>query len=526
MRNGQGGSAGDTIRCGARSSSLRDSTTEGLMSMNDNPPTATTDAARPATMPGRGPLTAVPLAFAMTTSVIALLVVVPLLGKIGLSLHASPTATAWSLISVTLISGVTTPVFGRLGDMFGYRKMLIAAFTLLAIGTVICALAPNTAVFLTGRVLQGFVGGTLPLAIGVVRNNVQAERVRTSIGMIVAGEGVGVGIGYILGGLLQNYSWQITFWVILAPTALSLLFVILTVPRASEAQKRTRRFDLLGALLLVAGTFMLLLPLSEGSTWGWSSGRTLALFAGGAVVLFLWGAWESRASDPLVDLRQCANAPFVLTNAVGFCFGIGVGAFFLLFVGYAATPPQLAGYGFGASVLHAGSFLLPNAVVTLIAGPIVGAIAQRIGARPVLAMGTVLGAAMFFGLAGAHNQQWELYSGSGVWGLAVACLLTGMYSLIAETAAASGAGVTQGINSLVYAVGVATGSAATTAVLAARTIPRTPISVPAGYQHAYIMCGLATVAALIVALTEARLARRRVAGSVRPASAQPIVGTA
>jgi MFS family permease len=140
-----------------------------------------------------GTLIAAVLAFAMTVSAIASVVVVPLLGELAVELHASPTAAAWSLIIVTLITGVTTPVFGRLGDLFGYRKLLIAAFALLTIGTIVCATATSMPVFLTGRALQGFVGGVLPVAIGTVRNYVRPSRVRLAIGIIVAGEGVGVG---------------------------------------------------------------------------------------------------------------------------------------------------------------------------------------------------------------------------------------------------------------------------------------------------------------------------------------------
>src|SRR6516225_6865999 len=346
---------------------------------------------------------------------IASVVVVPLLGELAVELHASPTAAAWSLIIVTLITGVTTPVFGRLGDLFGYRKLLIAAFALLTVGTIVCATATSMPVFLAGRALQGFVGGVLPVAIGTVRNYVRPSRVRLAIGIIVAGEGVGVGVGFILGGLLQSRPWNDAFWVLLAPVAVSLALIMVVVP-GSAARQAIRRIDIPGAVLLMAGVLGLLLPLSQGSTWGWASVRTIGLFAAGAMLLLIWAWWELHITDPLIDLRPFGNVHFLLPNVTTFAVGASIGAVFLLFVGYAEIPKAIAGYGFTASTLHAGSFLLPDAVCVLIAGPLIGILAHRKGARPAVITGAVLVAATFLLLAPAHSQQWQLYLGSAVFG--------------------------------------------------------------------------------------------------------------
>jgi MFS family permease len=484
------------------------------MSVDDAP--ARAQAASPLVRPAGGPapsgrngtLIATTLAFAMTVTAIASVVVVPLIGELAITLHASATAAAWSLIIVTLITGVTTPVFGRLGDLFGYRKLLIVSFGLLTVGTIVCATATSMPVFLTGRVLQGFVGGVLPVAIGVVRNHVRPERVRLAIGIIVAGEGVGVGVGFILGGLLQSHPWNDAFWVLLAPAAVSLALVVAVVP-GSAAGRAVRRVDIPGAVLLMAGALGLLLPLSEGATWGWAAGRTIGLFAAGAMLLVIWGWWELRSADPLIDLRPFANVHFLLPNVAAFAVGMSIGAVFLLVVGYAEIPAAIAGYGFTASTLHAGSFLLPDAVCVLIAGPLMGVLAHRKGARPVFIIGAFLIAVTFLLLAPAHDEQWELYLGSAVFGTGVACSLTGMYSVVAEAVGPDQAGMAQGVNSLVVALGSATGSAAVTSLLSAHVIPHTPLSLPSGYTNSYVMCGLVGLLAVGVSVTEARIARRR-----------------
>jgi MFS family permease len=267
--------------------------------------------------------------------------------------------------------------------------------------------------------------------------------------------------------------------------------------------------DVPGAVLLMAGILAILLPLSKGAAWGWSSGSTTGLFAGGVVLLLAWGWWELRSTDPLIDVRPFANAHFLLPNVAGLAFGMTVGAVFLLFVGYAEVPHAIAGYGFGASTLHAGSFLLPDAVLVLIVGPLSGIVAHRLGARPVMITGAVLVSGTFLLLALGHNQQWELYIGSAVFGAAVACSLTGMYSIVSEAVGPDRSGMAQGVNSLVYAVGAAAGSAAVTALLSAHRMTGTPLSVASGYTDAYILCGALGLLALAITVVESRIRGHR-----------------
>ena len=190
-------------------------------------------------------------------------------------------------------------------------------------------------------------------------------------------------------------------------------------------------------------------------------------------MLLIWGWWELRCTDPLIDLRPFRNVHFLLPNVATFALGASIGAVFLLLVGYAEIPKAIAGYGFGASTLHAGSFLLPDAVCVLIAGPLVGLMAYRKGARPVVITGAVLIAATFLLLAPAHDRQWELYLGSAVFGTAVAFSLTGLYLVVGEAVSPDRAGMAQGVNSLVVGLGSATGSAAATSLLRP-TSSRTP----------------------------------------------------
>ena len=160
---------------------------------------------------------------------------------------------------------------------------------------------------IAGRAIQGAGGAIFPLAIGIIRDEFPRERVAPAIGTVSAMFGIGGGAGLVLAGLFVDHgsiSW--IFWLSVATTALAALATWLWVP---ESPVRVRaRIDWVGGALLSLTLLALLLPISEGNTWGWTSGRVLGLFAAAAVFAVLWARWELRVVDPLVDLGAHARA--------------------------------------------------------------------------------------------------------------------------------------------------------------------------------------------------------------------------
>ncbi|WP_276143257.1 MFS transporter [Rhodococcus sp. T2V] len=436
--------------------------------------------------------------------------VVPLLGTLAGQLHGSASSIAWSVTAVSLAYGVTNPACGRLGDIYGYRNIILACLAITGIGTVLCAIATAMPMFLVGRILQGAAGGLIPVSIGLVRNTVSPDKVRVGMGLVNSGIGLGVGVGFMLGGLLQDYAWNVTFWIMLVFVLVAIVSIAMLVPRPQGRSSRSLRdFDLIGAVLITIGATGILLPLSKGAEWGWTSPTTLGLFAAGAAVLVVFAKWESRHVAPLVQLRLFAVPHFLLPNIAVALLAATTGAVFIFFVGYTSAPPDLAGYGFGASVLRAGSFMLPYSIMAFLVSPLSARLGQGVGARTLLITGGMLTTLTFAFLTWNHDQQWQIYLGSAVYGIALACFNPALYALVADAFSIDKAGVAQGMSTLSEQLGSSVGSAATTAVLAASLIPGTQLSTAGAYTHAYVLCvGFATVG-LIVAVVEAFIHRTR-----------------
>ena len=461
-------------------------------------------------------LIAVVLAVVTVVSTALQIMIVPLLGTVGEALHEAPSAVNWSLIGAQIVGAASTPVLGRLGDQFGHRRLLVAAFVIMAVGSVLAAVAGSLAVLIAGRALQGVGAGTTALAIGLVRQTLPAEIHHRAIAIVTSGSGVGVGFGFILGGLLD--SWRGAFWISLGACALSVLATLAVVPNPRGERASARGgVDWQGAVLLTAMLVALLLPLSQGSHWGWSSPSVVALFAAALILLAAFVAYELRRADPLVDLRLLARPPVALPNVTALLFGICLAAGFLLWVGYAETPPQL-GYGFGASVLEAGTFLLPNALAVLIVAPAAGSLAKRFSPGPLLVGGMALGVVTFALLANHHDEKWQLYVGSAAWGTAVALGLVSLFLYVAQAVPARAAGSAAGITTLAQAVGNAIGSAVFTAVLTAQYIPHTPVPAASGYTHAFVVAAVFACIALVGAIATVAVDRARAA---KPATVAP-----
>ena len=250
-------------------------------------------------------------------------IIVPLIPKLPGLLNAQPGDTAWALTITLLVGAVITPIGGRLGDMYGKRRVLLASMGAVAAGSVVCALASTLVLFLIGRGLQGLGFGTIALGISVMRDIVPAHRLGSSVGTMSASLGIGGALGLPVSALLaQHIGWHALFWSCAAAASIAGLGIALTVPESSA--RSGGRFDVPGAIGLAVMLTCLLLPLSKGPDWGWGSALTLGMFAAWIVVTALWWVLEKRRANPLINLNTFTLRPVLLTNlasvAVGFAF--------------------------------------------------------------------------------------------------------------------------------------------------------------------------------------------------------------
>src|SRR3954470_20883957 len=218
------------------------------------------------------------LAGATTAFALAQTMVVPALPEIQQRFHATTAAATWVLTAFLLTASVSTPLLGRLGNMYGKERLLLVALAVFGLGSVIAAVSDSLAVLIAGRAVQGVGGALFPLAIGIVRDEFPREKIATGIGTISATFGIGGGAGLVVAGPLVEHggiSW--IFWLSVIATALAALGTWRYVPESPVRVEA--RVDVGGAVLLSFALLALLLGVSEGNSWGWTSARILGLFA-------------------------------------------------------------------------------------------------------------------------------------------------------------------------------------------------------------------------------------------------------
>ena len=332
--------------------------------------------------------------------------VAPALPEIQHELGATPTQVTWVLTVYLLSASIATPIFGRLGDMFGKERMLVLVLGLFAVGSLIAALSSSLELLIAGRAVQGAAGAVFPLAFGIIRDEFPRDRVATGIGLISATFGIGGGAGLVLSGLIvDNLSYRWIFWFGLVVVVIATVATRRWVPESPV--KSPARVDYGGAALLSAGLTAFLVAVSEGNRWGWGSARIVGLFVAAAVLLVIWVRFEQRVAKPLVDIDLLRLRGVWTTNLTGFLIGFGMFGSFIL-VPQFVQMPEASGYGFGVGVTGAGLFLLPSTVVMLVAGPLAGTLAGRVGSKVPLLIGTASASISFILLAVAHSHEWQI----------------------------------------------------------------------------------------------------------------------
>lgn len=451
-----------------------------------------------------GTLVALSLA-AMVVSMMQTLVV-PILGLIQSSLHTTTAGASWVTTATLLSAAVFTPVLGRYGDQHGKKSTLVGVLVVLIAGTLLAATTHSLLWLIVGRVLQGAATAIFPLALSILREEIEPARLPGAMAVASGAFAFGSGIALVATGLLTSGhapDYRSAFWLATAMAVVVLIAVVALVP--ASRHKSGGRTDVLGTLTLAAALVLLLLPITQGHEWGWSSTRTIGCFAGFAVMAAAWALVERRVAEPLVDMRTFLHRPVLFVNLAGLL--VGFGAFVMLIgVSYLAQmPPQLIGYGFGASVLRASAeYLFPGTLVSLLAAPIGGRLVRSQGPRPVLVYAALTGAIGFGWMVADHHHAVSVIGGAALVGAAIALGYAAMPAVVVGSVPPSETGIANGINSISRSTGSAIGSAVVTTVLASRTVPHLPPGVPplpaqSQYTLAFVIAGAAF--ALIAAVS-------------------------
>ncbi|OMI40291.1 putative membrane transport protein [Streptomyces sparsogenes DSM 40356] len=424
--------------------------------------------------------------------------VVPLVGELPQLLHTSSSNASWVITATLLAGAVSTPVMGRLGDMFGKRRMLVVALGLLVVGSLVCAVTSELVVMVIGRAIQGGAMGAIPLGISIMRDELPPRKLGSAMALMSSSLGIGGAFGLPAAAFVaQHTNWHVLFYGAAGLGALAVALVLIVVPESSV--RTPSRFDAVGALGLSAGLVCLLLPITKGGDWGWSSGTTLGLFGAAAVILVVWGFVELRTAEPLVDLRTTARRQVLLTNLASIMVGFSFYAMSLI-LPQLLQLPKATGYGLGQSMVMAGLLVAPMGVAMMLVSPLSARINATSGPKVSLMLGLVVIGGTYGGGIVMMDHVWQVVVLSTALGVGVGIAYSAMPTLIISAVPAAETGAANGLNTLMRSIGMSTSSAVVGVILAHRTTALGPLELPNmdGFKTSFaVACGAAAVGLLI-----------------------------
>ncbi|CAL9381795.1 MFS transporter [Streptomyces sp. enrichment culture] len=432
--------------------------------------------------------------FSMLQSLIA-----PALPTVQHALHASPSTATWVMTAYLLSASVFTPILGRVGDLAGRKRTLVAVLLAVLAGCLVAALAPNIGVLIVARVVQGVGGALFPLSFGIIRDEFAPAEVSGSISNLSAVIAAGGGVGMVAAGPIVSalgYRWL--FWIPVAIVAATVLIALRYIPESPE--RTAGKVGWTGAVLLSGWLVALLLPLSQAGQWGWGSPRVLGLFAAAVVLFAVWLVTEARSRTPLIDLRVLRLPAVWTTNTAALLFGAGMYSIWSFLPGFVQTPAA-AGYGFGASVTESGLLMLPMLVAMFLSGVVSGRLEPRVGAKALLTTGAALGALACGFLTLWHDARWQIGVVAALFGLGIGLAFASMANLIVGSVPPAQTGAATGMNANIRTIGGSIGAALTSVLVTGRLQP-SGLPYASGYTHGWalltLLCLAAAAAALLV----------------------------
>lgn len=421
-------------------------------------------------------------------------------------LHTSQDTVTWVLTGYLLSASVCTPILGRIGDMVGKEKVLVAVLAALALGSILAALATSISVMIIARAIQGIGGGVIPLSFGIIRDEFPREKVSGAVGSIAALLAVGGGLGLVLAGPIVSaldYHWL--FWipgVLVAAAAVATHFVI------PESPVRTPgRISWLAAVLLSAWLVVLLIAVSEAPVWGWGSVSVVGMLVATVLLAAGWAVVELRSAQPLIDMRMMRVPAVWTTNLVALLFGVGMYSIFAFLPEFLQTP-SAAGYGFGASITQSGLIVLPMSVTMFILGILSGSLSNRFGAKLVLVVGSALSIIPLLMLAYAHAQVWEVIIAMALLGTGFGLAFSAMSNIIVDAVPSTQTGVASGMNANIRTIGGSIGAAVMASIVTSNPLP-SGLPKESGYTSGFAMLAAAVMLAALAGLLIPKLRTER-----------------
>jgi EmrB/QacA subfamily drug resistance transporter len=385
------------------------------------------------------------------------------LPSIQRDLHASLSALEWTVNAYTLTFAVLLVTGGRLGDIFGRRKMFLFGVVVFGVASAAIGFAPTDTTLVAFRAVQG-IGAAfmMPATLSIITQAFPAHQRGTAIGTWAGVSALALAIGPVLGGFLtQQVSWRAIFFIN-PPIALIAVAVTLFAARESRDETVSRKVDFPGIAAITVSLTAIVLALVEGNEWHWGSGRVLALFAVAAVGIVSFVVIELRTASPMVDFSFFRSRSFLGSNLVAFIVSFAMLAQFFFLALYMQNVLHY-------SPLQTGVRFLPSTIVIIVMGPLAGRLTDRVGPRLPMTLGMTLVATALFiqSRLTVHSGYGLLLPGFILMGLGMGMTMSPMSTAAMNAVDRTKAGVASGVLSMSRMVGGTFGVAVTGALVTA-----------------------------------------------------------
>ncbi|MFZ0699370.1 MAG: MFS transporter [Thermoplasmata archaeon] len=359
------------------------------------------------------------------------------------------------VLAVYLVSGCAlAPIIGKLGDIYGKKRVLIYVLVIYTVSVSVTGFSPNFAFLIAARTVQGIGLGIFPLAMTLVREEFPRELVPRSQGILSGMFGVGLAISLPLGAFISNgYGWQVTYHTAI-PFVVLLTVLSAVVLRESRYRRPQAKVDYIGATGLGSSLALIVLGLSLGPSWGWSSAGTWTLMGLGLAILVPVALYERWASEPILNYRMLKERNLMVTNLVVTLTGLG---YFLALQAMTFRFQSPPGSGFSYTIFGTGVALVPFAIAQLIFAPLAGHFVSRTGVRPMVYLGSVVGC-IGFGLAAFANDPVGLMTSEFVASAGLAIVIASIINLMVLTVEPKDLSLATALNTVFRLIGSSVGA--------------------------------------------------------------------
>lgn len=413
--------------------------------------------------------------------------------------HVTAVDASWVLTAFALVAAASAAVCGRLGDIYGRRRLLLVLLIASGAGSVVSIVSGTLPGVIAGRAIQGIAGGILPLCFGLIREHLPSKHIPVGVAMLASTSMLAGASGTIVSGvLIDTLSWHYIFVLAAVVAAVAAAGTALLPP--STATATVTRVDWLGAVLFVPAISLMLFGITNATRWTWGDGRTLGTVLGGLALLACWVWWELRTRDPLIDIRLFLDRNQGLTLLTNAILSAGVFGTTGLIIQLIMQTPTSAPVGLGMSATVAGAVTFAITSLCFFLSPVSGRIAARFGGRRALVIGTVFGVLAAAAFAFLHDTIPGMICAVLVLNIGLAFMLTALPNLVVEGVPAEHTSAATGVNQVARTAFSGVGSAIASLILSLSLVPGTPFGTAGAYNGVFAVVAGASVVALVLSL--------------------------